>query len=589
MTSLIRYVAVAFALAACACGTNDFGVLEGAQGGGSTSDVATLNADLQVGSRGDDVRALHAYLTERGYFPNRELAQSRPTWRPVVPLAPADQAIYDERSKEAVSALQQHFGLPMTGIVDASTWELLRRPNCGVPESAPADPSEKFALSGSQWPYFPTIKWTLRNNSSFPIPSGLDPAAVRAAVIAALNTWAAESTLTFQEVPDTSPLPAGTILIGFVSTLPGGPNVINTVFGNTGLPNPTGTTWLELNKKVVWSTASTTPSTSMDLQSLVLHELGHALGLDHSGYSSATMYGAASYGKQRRSLSADDKVAISVLNDTWKQLPGAARDISINANLWIVGTAAAPGGYEIKKWNGSGWTVAGGNRGGVRVAADPAGGVWIVDQNGSIWVHGSNVASTTWRSVAGCASDLSITGHLLNLACGSPGCIPITYYDIWRIGCDTDGDGDSSIYRTSVTAGTTPSTNPSWLQDVAGRAWRIGVEREGIPWVVTGWGDIYRRTSERPDIGSYSFFGFDGYDVGAGPGPFAWVIAGSWTGNGYGIYAWNQQPPHAAAKPPAPEKYEWNFFDVGGVEITADSNGNPYVLMADQTIWTVNR
>jgi hypothetical protein len=299
------------------------------------------------------------------------------------------------------------------------------------------------------------------------------------------------------------------------------------------------------------------------------------------------MYGKATYGKQRRSLIADDKVAISAVYDMWKQLPGAARDISINSDLWIVGTATAPGGYEIKKWNGSGWTVASGNRGGVRIAADPAGGAWIVDQSGNIYAHGAAVSSGGWTKVAGCATDLGTSGILVD--CVGSGCTPVVYYSVWRIGCDTDANGDSSIYRTSVTAGTTPSANPSWLQDVAGRARRIAVEREGTPWVVTWIGDIYRRTSATPSSGSYQFFGYDGNDVGAGPGPYAWVTAGSWTGNGYEIYLWNQQPAHDAAKPPAPAKSEWTFFDNNGTEITADSNGNVYMLSADQTIWTVKR
>ena len=35
----------------------------------------TLATDLQVGSRGDDVRALHEHLTKYGYFPNAALGE----------------------------------------------------------------------------------------------------------------------------------------------------------------------------------------------------------------------------------------------------------------------------------------------------------------------------------------------------------------------------------------------------------------------------------------------------------------------------------------------------------------------------------
>jgi hypothetical protein len=59
----------------------------------------------------------------------------------------------------------------------------------------------------------------------------------------------------------------------------------------------------------VWSTASTCPSKSYDVESVIVHELGHTLGLFHENSNTAyTMHEYLSNGTtDHRSLETDDK------------------------------------------------------------------------------------------------------------------------------------------------------------------------------------------------------------------------------------------------------------------------------------------
>jgi hypothetical protein len=64
------------------------------------------------------------------------------------------------------------------------------------------------------------------------------------------------------------------------------------------------------NDNKTWSTAATTLSGRFDVESVMLHEFGHYLSLDHSTVQAAVMWPTIGSGTQKRTLNADDIAGI---------------------------------------------------------------------------------------------------------------------------------------------------------------------------------------------------------------------------------------------------------------------------------------
>ena len=147
---------------------------------------------------------------------------------------------------------------------------------------------------------------------------------------------------------------------------------------------------------------------------------------------------------------------------SWHKMPGAAHDIGASSanNLWVIGTTPTAGGYQIFRWDGGQWERVDG--GAVRIAVDPQGRPWVVNNNGDIFrLTGDN----QWQQMPGKGSDIAI---------GQDG-------SVWLIGTNAESGGYGIFHWIGS----------NW-QKVEGAAVRISVDSNGRPWVVNKFGNIFK-------------------------------------------------------------------------------------------------
>jgi hypothetical protein len=492
----------AFVAVASGCGSSD------GAGTPATDSTRVPSIDLALGAQGDEVRFVHAYLKQFGYFPNSDLEQQYPRWRPIVAQAPAAADVYDEHTVEAVRALQANMGLPKTGVVDAPTRALLVTPRCAVPDGITRfDPSDKFSL----------LSYTRGNKVTYSFQGAGGPANAVFTAISAASEWMGASNDGFDMSLTTD---SADISISFGSF----PPCQNGTQCTNGQTSPDGST-ITLNTARSWSIGTTTPARQMDLESIVLHEMGHALGLGHSSLTGAVMYPFFNVGQQPKQLPIeDDRVPMIANFGGWTLLPGAARDIGIGANgdVWVIGTDGNTDG-SIFKWNPntSQWDHELAHGAGVRISVMPGGAPVVVTSNGNMYLRQTGVpsrSSDAWYPLV--APGISNITGALDVGVGADG-------SIWTVANGPSG-GDGTVFKL----GTLDVFHgvASWVQDQSGGAGqRIAVGSDGIPWVINSPGQVWQRQTKDPTTGSWNLQrsggGTPAVDIGISGDPYPWVTA----------------------------------------------------------------
>jgi peptidoglycan hydrolase-like protein with peptidoglycan-binding domain len=540
-----------------------------ARGSAGHDDLARAEADLAPGARGQQVQALQDYLAKRGYLPNAELARTYPSWRPVVPSAPTP-GVYDATTESAVRAFQRARQLPETGVVNAATRAFFGGSHCGVPDGISAtDHRDKFVIDN--WAYSQTnITWRLVNNAG---DDGITGPQARTQIALAFQTWSNATNLTFTDLTDT-PTPAN----------------IQIVFSSGIVPENAGQYSggvIGFNTLVNWSIAATTPVGSMDLQSVALHEVGHALGLLHStvGTQQSVVMNIEFVGtnSQNRSLSTDDKLAISILYSPWQNVPGCATDIGVSGTgstdiVWIAGC----NGGVFKYAGGVTWNQdLGAPTNPMAIAVQANGRPWLVRTNGEIYrKNSSSATSGTWTQITGCAQDIGIGTN--GNATGGNG-----DGTVWVVGCSSPGT-NGALYRFNGTffdldapAGGAPP----------GVGTRVAVDSGGQPWLAQTTGYFYRKTSGFAAGGTWQVldpsFVATGGDIGVfRGGSFVW----SWitTQSPAAIWIWNEQPQglnqNGTNDIYGPMKKNWQWEDGYATRISVGPCG-PWVVQAPGNIY----
>jgi hypothetical protein len=525
--------------------------------------LAALDRDLGIGSTGSDVRTVHQYLRQYGYFPNEQLASRYPAWRPIVATPPAREDVFDERTADAIRQFQINNGILTTGGVDESTRRLFLTPRCGVPDGVDAaDPADKFAHLGEKWENR-IVNWYLANTNDVTLTEA------KSAITSALSKWSAQTGLTFVE--QSAPFFTN-ILITFGQTTLGG-------IGEAFAP-PDGDMTIDVDP--TWSVANPTPTGSHDLESLVLHELGHSLGLGHAP-APAVMQPSLSPATQRRTLNIDDNIGISTRYDVTTNLPGSAKDIGAGADgsVWIVGTTPTTGGFNIFKLSGSTWVPDSAGGGAVRIAVQPNGVPWVVNDAGEIFRRTtSSVSSGSWQIMPGWAKDIGAGGTATS---------PI----IWIVGT-SPVNGGFGIFRFNGSTWDQDNQNGGAVRIAVGprKQSQLGMPPEPVvPWLLNSFGEVFRRTTNDAFSGVWEMItpspGATARDIGIGSTHNAFVIGDIGFGIGT-LSVWNEQvalgglPPQAAIA-------QWvsaMLFASGGpnTAISIGPNGRPFVVQNNGTI-----
>ncbi|MGH3800560.1 MAG: matrixin family metalloprotease [Pseudonocardiaceae bacterium] len=279
------------------------------------------------GKQSVEVREAQQYLARYGYVSDEERAAT-------------DEGRLTAPTRVALRRFQRFARLHVTGTLTIETLKLMRQPRCPIVDFEPdelggpgVEDSDPFVFTGDTWDER-NLRWFLQTGT----PDLPDEAA---AIQRAFDTWAAQVPLTFTRVT-TAANAHFTVqwLTGdhgdgfpFDGSGSGGFNI----FAHAFFPEDGR---IHFDEAETW--AHSHGSGNVDLESVALHEIGHAIGLRHSGLSDAVMFFAIN--TQRRQLHEAD---IRGIKSRYPPVVFAPAQRAVTVPVWALKNGGGSGTVQV--------------------------------------------------------------------------------------------------------------------------------------------------------------------------------------------------------------------------------------------------